>query len=315
MSDEELSSTQIFYFFYILMNRKTMVYALTWISALSFLSLGTSVFAGYELVCEGTPLATFQRTVKFQGGVMNQKLSDITWKGDASSRIVKEDEITPVGVEVADGLDQYLPQFGNLDQEEWEEGVMTYTLNGETVTLKQGTMLYWYHPVLKKLYTIKDIAEAKHEVIDQQTSIQKSEAGLVECFLKKDGKNLTSTSAESSKPTEKIEVETLKVDTPKVETSVVEEQHSSIVENTPVVAPAPVSVSVSSLAMMTYETDKKGYIAIKNQPLFILVRNFGLDFKKDRKALAEYFSIKNYVGSYAQNMKIKTELLKLITVR
>ncbi len=292
-----------------------MVYALAWISAISFLSLGTPTFARYEVVCGGEPLASFQRTVKFQAGGMSQKLSDIHWKGDSSLRTVTEEAITSAGVENANGLDHYLAQFGTLNQEEWEMWEMTYTLNGEELNVNQGITVYDYHPVLKKLYAIKDITEAKTEVIDQQTSVSKSEAGLVECSLKKDGKNLTSSPVETPKVAEKPEGETSKVDTLKAETPVVEEEHTPIVENTPVIAPTPVSEHITHLSDMTYETDKKGYHAIKNQPLFVVVKNFGLDFKKDRETLAKHFGIEKYVGSYVQNMQIKNELLKLIIVK
>lgn len=134
-------------------------------------------------------------------------------------------------------------------------------------------------------------------------------AGLVECSLRKNGELIGGAGVSAPKvETPALEApkgEPLKEEAPRLETM------PTLAEN----APIPVSTSVSNLAMMTYETDKKGYLAIKNQPLFVVARNFGFDFKQDRKVLAEHFGIKNYVGSYAQNMQIKNELLKLIVVK
>ena len=59
---------------------------------------------------------------------------------------------------------------------------------------------------------------------------------------------------------------------------------------------------------------KKDFLALKNQPLLVVAQHFGINFEKEKKALAEYFGIKEYRATYAQNMKIKEELLKKITV-
>ena len=59
---------------------------------------------------------------------------------------------------------------------------------------------------------------------------------------------------------------------------------------------------------------KKDFLALKNQPLLVVAQHFGINFKEEKKALAEYFGIKGYRATYAQNMKIKEELLKKITV-
>jgi hypothetical protein len=59
---------------------------------------------------------------------------------------------------------------------------------------------------------------------------------------------------------------------------------------------------------------KKDFLALKNQPLLVVAQHFGINFEKEKKALAEYFGIKEYRATYAQNMKIKEELLKKITI-
>lgn len=87
----------------------------------------------------------------------------------------------------------------------------------------------------------------------------------------------------------------------------------------PVVAPAPVATPVATpvsevLDNNSYSMKKKDFEAFKQQPLFVVAQHFGFDFKKEKKNLAAYFGIKNYVGSYEQNVAIKQALLKLITV-
>ena len=89
-----------------------------------------------------------------------------------------------------------------------------------------------------------------------------------------------------------------KVQTPKVEVNAVV---SSEVANT--------------LAENSYSMTKKDYAIFKNQPIFVVASHFGFNFKKDKKALAAHFNIANYKGTTAQNMKIKEELLKKVTVK
>lgn len=94
------------------------------------------------------------------------------------------------------------------------------------------------------------------------------------------------------------------------------EQISVLEAPAPVVAPAKTAVDVASvLNHYTYTMPKKEYALFKHQPLFVIAQYFGFDFKKDRKALAEHFMIKNYVGTSAQNIQIKQVLLKLVEVK
>jgi len=87
------------------------------------------------------------------------------------------------------------------------------------------------------------------------------------------------------------------------------------VKEAPVVAPAPVATPVSEvLDKNSYSMKKKDFETFKQQPLFVVAQHFGFDFKKEKKNLAAYFGIKNYVGSYEQNVAIKQALLKLITI-
>ena len=65
---------------------------------------------------------------------------------------------------------------------------------------------------------------------------------------------------------------------------------------------------------LSSQMKKKDFLALKNQPLLVVAQHFGINFEKEKKALAEYFGIKEYRATYAQNMKIKEELLKKITV-
>lgn len=88
-----------------------------------------------------------------------------------------------------------------------------------------------------------------------------------------------------------------------------------VVAPVPVAAPAPVATPVSEvLDNNSYSMKKKDFEAFKQQPLFVVAQHFGFDFKKEKKNLAVYFGIKNYIGSYEQNVAIKQALLKLITV-
>lgn len=77
-------------------------------------------------------------------------------------------------------------------------------------------------------------------------------------------------------------------------------------------------LSVDTIAQLlegnTFTLAKKDFASYKQQPLFVLVERFGLNYKKSRKALAAYFGIKNYIGSWEQNMLIKNQLLTKITV-
>lgn len=341
------------------MNRKTMVYALAWISALSFLSLGTSVFAenfdAYELLCEGATIATFDTKISINylsqenlsdGAILERKNTNITWNIDAAQREVdKSWNITPKGAKknknlgklylshreaegwkksIAkqytayedNGLKHYLVQFGKVDVQ-WSEGegAYDYFLDGNLVHSLQLQDHYLYHPQLKKLYAFSPLSEIQYTT-DGNTvnSSYQYHAWLVECTLKKNGEPL----GEPSVNTPKVETPALeipKAEPFKEEFPTLETIPTSVEEKTFIATPIIWEHSVMELANMNYETTKKDYFAIKNQPLFVVVKNFGLEFKKERKALADYFGIKNYVGSYAQNMKIKNELLKLITVK
>lgn len=77
-------------------------------------------------------------------------------------------------------------------------------------------------------------------------------------------------------------------------------------------------LSVDTIAQLLegniFTLAKKDFASYKQQPLFVLVERFGLNYKKARKALAAYFGIKNYIGSWEQNMLIKNQLLTKITV-
>ena len=62
-------------------------------------------------------------------------------------------------------------------------------------------------------------------------------------------------------------------------------------------------------------TTKKQFQTLKNQPLFVVMGHFGYKNKKsERKALAELFGIKKYVGNAAQNIELKNKLLSQIYV-
>ena len=65
---------------------------------------------------------------------------------------------------------------------------------------------------------------------------------------------------------------------------------------------------------LSSQMKKKDFLALKNQPLLVVAQHFGINFEKEKKALAEYFGIKEYRATYTQNMKIKEELLKKITL-
>ncbi|PZM86921.1 MAG: hypothetical protein DLD55_04030, partial [candidate division SR1 bacterium] len=83
----------------------------------------------------------------------------------------------------------------------------------------------------------------------------------------------------------------------------------------PVVVSAPLAQDIATVfESKTFSLPKKDFASFKNQPLFVLVQHFGFDYKKDRKALAAYFGIKNYVGTFEQNVAMKKKLLEQIVL-
>lgn len=70
------------------------------------------------------------------------------------------------------------------------------------------------------------------------------------------------------------------------------------------------SINISSIVMT--QTQKN---ALKNQPLFVVVKAFGLDWRQSRVWIANGLWIVDYVGSSAQNIYIKNALLERIQVQ
>lgn len=316
-----------------------MAYALASVSAIGLLALGGQASADYQWVCGGDPVATWDALEGVSPGMWDMCAD---YSEPVNFKVLKDKNAWSVEWPRAFGsLSDLAPGaqlkrvFGSLGAVVELENTSEFscadsagiTINGEKVISgkekdyeacdDQGEnckekdsyeLNFVYNPTTNKVYGKKVIStlsarngdwainKANYEILKTKfkkelnrdiSGLENSESddvsfsvvGLYECHLEKAGKTYGATNTTSA---------------PSVNTQ-----------------PSNTKVSLPATSSMT----KKQFQTLKNQPLFVVMGHFGYKNKKsERKALAELFGVKKYVGSAAQNIEIKNKLLSQIYV-